>query len=436
MASETSGINVVNRGTSGGDSYYNTTVTTLPDGGAKRETYRVDSDGSNRVLLQTVTVDKDKKITSDVQTSDITVEERRDLLNRNSSFRKIITSQVSSVSSNLSNGTSSSVLSAVSGGSGNETVNDPGEFTPTEYSNFELDEIKIEGNRKRRYENLFYPEDISESRQDRMRFTMFFQSGRSIGFDLDRENPFNLGTRTVTNIEGSVTLPIQVNSDTNSVDFNEGKLNPIMGTLAATALNPGQTFSQILSILNESPEEIQQRFSSVESKNLISAIRVFLAQQAIGGQNLLSRTSGAILNPNIELLLNSPQLRSHRFTFTMSPRSSSEAKQVRKIIRFFKQGMSVKTSDTSLFIVSPNMFKIQYIAGGNESFGSDHPSLGKIKDCALTAMTTKYGDGNTYMTYDDPARTMTSYTIEMAFTELTPLTEDDYTDIRDDEIGF
>ena len=40
------------------------------------------------------------------------------------------------------------------------------------------------------------------------------------------------------------------------------------------------------------------------------------------------------------------------------------------------------------------------------------------------------------MTYDDPARTMTSYTIEMAFTELTPLTEDDYTDIRDDEIGF
>ena len=41
----------------------------------------------------------------------------------------------------------------------------------------------------------------------------------------------------------------------------------------------------------------------------------------------------------------------------------------------------------------------------------DHPSIGKIKDCALTAINTQYTPDGTYMTYDDDARTMTSYTI-------------------------
>ena len=84
--------------------------------------------------------------------------------------------------------------------------------------------------------------------------------------------------------------------------------------------------------------------------------------------------------------------------------------------------MSVKRSTTSLFIVSPNMFRIRYLTDN----GAQHPSIGRIKDCALTAINTQYTPDGTYMTFDDDSRSMTSYQISMQFTELEPITESDY----------
>ena len=298
------------------------------------------------------------------------------------------------------------------------------EPTPTEIAtNYAIDEIKIKGRRRKEYENLFYPEDITTSRQDRIRFTMFYQSGSRIGFDLNSSNPFVIGQKTRTNIEGSVTLPIQGGiEDKNTVGYNNSTLNPVQGALAAVALNPQAAIQNLINVLKGDAEDIQAAIRSDEAQNTISALRLFLAQSAVGAQGLVPRTTGAILNPNLELILQAPQLRSFNFTFTMSARSRTEATQIKKIIRFFKQGMSVKRSDTSLFIVSPNMFRINYLTGE----GRIHPSLGRIKDCALTAINTEYTPDGTYMTFDDAERTMTSYKITMQFTELEPITEDDY----------
>ena len=107
----------------------------------------------------------------------------------------------------------------------------------------------------------------------------------------------------------------------------------------------------------------------------------------------------------------------------MSARSQKEASQIKKIIRFFKQGMSVKKTSNNIFVISPNIFTINYKLGSSTN---DHPSIGRIKNCALTNLTTTYGNGNTYMTYDDPGRTMTQYKITLNFKELDPITEDDY----------
>ena len=54
-----------------------------------------------------------------------------------------------------------------------------------------------------------------------------------------------------------------------------------------------------------------------------------------------------------------------------------------------------------------------------------HP-LVKLNMCLLTAINTQYTPDGTYMTFDDEARTMTSYNIQMQFKELEPLTETDY----------
>tara|TARA_B100000035_G_scaffold48762_1_gene37257 strand:+ start:284 stop:1684 length:1401 start_codon:yes stop_codon:yes gene_type:complete len=306
--------------------------------------------------------------------------------------------------------------------SGNDNVTEDPIETTEIATNFAIDKVEIKARRRKKYENLFYPEDIASSKQDKIRFTMFFQGGSRIGFDLNSSNPFKIGKKIQTNIEGSVTLPIQGGiADQNQVGYNNSTLNPVQGALGAIALNPQAAVQNLVDVFR-GDTDIQAALRSQEATNTIAALRLYLAQTAVGASGLIPRTTGAILNPNLELILQSPTLRSFNFTFTMSARSRTEATQIKKIIRFFKQGMSVKKSKTSLFVASPNMFRINYLT----ETGTQHPSIGRIKDCALTAINTEYTPDGTYMTFDDEARTMTSYRINMQFTELEPITEDDY----------
>ena len=84
----------------------------------------------------------------------------------------------------------------------------------------------------------------------------------------------------------------------------------------------------------------------------------------------------------------------------------------------------------------------------------DHPSLNRIKTCALTGFNVDYTPSGSYMTFNDEKRTMTQYAVQMNFTELNPIYEDDYQDggasadaftdgapsdrkaLSEDEIGF
>tara|TARA_R100000081_G_scaffold75921_1_gene42371 strand:- start:632 stop:1246 length:615 start_codon:yes stop_codon:yes gene_type:complete len=204
-------------------------------------------------------------------------------------------------------------------------------------------------------------------------------------------------------------------------------LNPV------AAAQAGADF--LRNAMTMTPDQLAAALGSDSGKNIVSALRIGLAQQ-FTGTNLFSRLGGGILNPNMELLFQAPTLRSFNFSFTMSARSGTEAAQIKKIIRFFKQGMSVKKSTDNIFVVSPNIFTIKYQLGNTEG---DHPSIGKIKNCALTDLNTTYGNGNTYMSYDDPTRTMTQYKIDLSFQELDPITDDDYTKLDSDtdtQIGF
>ena len=48
------------------------------------------------------------------------------------------------------------------------------------------------------------------------------------------------------------------------------------------------------------------------------------------GTNVMSRMTGGVMNPNLELLFQAPQLRSFTFNFRMTPRDEDEAKEVKK----------------------------------------------------------------------------------------------------------
>ena len=66
----------------------------------------------------------------------------------------------------------------------------------------------------------------------------------------------------------------------------------------------------------------------------------------------MKRTTGQVMNPNMELLFNGPSLRSFGFTFKLSPRTSQEANNIVKIIRLLKKKWHQKQKE-NLFLKSP-----------------------------------------------------------------------------------
>ena len=168
------------------------------------------------------------------------------------------------------------------------------------------------------------------------------------------------------------------------------------------------------------------------SGDVKTAVAAALAKSATGG-SILTRATGAVINPNMELLFKGPQLRTFGLTWKMSPRDYEESEMIKKIIREFKQSMAVQRSESMLFLKSPSTYKLQYITAG----GKDHSFLPKIKECALTGCNINYTPDGNYQTYENSS--MVAYEMQMSFQELEPIYHDEYTSLdqdRDESIGF
>ena len=219
---------------------------------------------------------------------------------------------------------------------------------------------------------------------------------------------------------GTVILPIQSAKDSNAVAFQDGQLNAIQGAFAAAAGAGIEGFSDLdfaggaqdmVSSLGDSAKEL------LNDKSAAEFLKFYFAGQAVKSPGLVTRATGMVLNQNLELLLNGPQLREFKFGFALSPRSQSEAQVVKNIISFFKKHMAVQRSSSTLFLQTPDIFTIKYMHNGSE-----HPYINKIKPCALQGFGVDYAPAQ-YMTYQDGS--MTSYGLTMSFKELKPVYRDD-----------
>ena len=338
-------------------------------------------------------------------------------------------------------GTKNVATTDENGGDDNTTTKTPFNYDSFfDSANASLTNINIEGRQFRdTYKNLHYPEGLGSNRQDRIRFTQKYTQGRKVNVTFD-SNVKIFQRDPEIKIDGSVTLPIVTGiGDRNAVDWKDESLNPIqaLGAGAAVGIFEGirkggldATFKDAAGAFEAARDQVMN--DKNVGSDMAKAINVYLAQQAVGAQGLLSRATGAVLNPNLEMLFGGPKLRSFGFTFKLSPRDASEASQVRQIIRFFKQGMSVKTSSSNVFLKTPNVFDIQYQTFNTDGNLIEHPSINFIKTCALTSCDVQYTPDGTYMTYEDPFRTMTSYQLTLNFGELDPIFDDDYTELDDD----
>jgi hypothetical protein len=270
---------------------------------------------------------------------------------------------------------------------------------------------------------LRYPLTM-DGKQDRIKFSVRELKGRTDINVASANTAFNLGKRDLSDILGFVFLPIQpAINDSNGVDWGGTTLNPIQAYAASASLQAATSPGGITGGAAEALRQAAVAFSTgLQSSGYGKAISLYFAQEAVGAQNLLSRTSGAVLNPNLELLFNGPTLRSFSFTFRLSPRSRLEANAVKQIINFFKKGMAVKKAESEVFLKAPNVFEIEYQAGE----GNLHKSLNRIKTCALLGCDVDYAPDGTYMTFNDEERTITSYQMTLRFSELDPIYNTDY----------
>ena len=96
MASAYSDVASVETGTSVRNkrrSFYRTQVTTLANGGVKRETYRTDAQGNGDVKISEATTSGNPPTTTTTLTSNASTNERRALRNKNSQLSQSINQQ-------------------------------------------------------------------------------------------------------------------------------------------------------------------------------------------------------------------------------------------------------------------------------------------------------------------------------------------------------
>ena len=279
---------------------------------------------------------------------------------------------------------------------------------------------------RKQFNNYVYPLALRQNDQDFIQFTIleykpkkFKAREGSLDFFGDRE-------MMDKRMKGTLTLPIPANiSDTNAVEWGADSMTAIQAALS----NIGMAFLTG----RDAAGEITKTASGVSANKdqLKESLGAAVVEAATGGSggSLLTRATGNIMNPNMELLFKKPSLRPFEFTFKLAPRSKQEAKQVIGIIRTFKQSMAVIRSESNLFLKTPHTYKLQY-----KHRGKDHRFLNKFKECALMNMSVNYTPDGNYATYEDGI--MTAYEMRLSFTEIEPVFNDEYDDDNDKTIGF
>ena len=312
---------------------------------------------------------------------------------------------------------------------------------------------------------LYYPLDILDGQQDVLKISMYnysppnanaFRKGGADEAAKIALGGMQRGSAAVVGKEQfkSVTiLPIPNNvNDTNAVSWNDAGMNNLTAALVAqtagksvaqgafvagvgglTGMGAAAMYGELLSSVQRQQGGNPLDPNTELGQTLKTALTSTLLKQAgidVSPEEILARGFGMIPNSNLELLFSKVTLRTFDFSWNMTPRSEIEARNVRRIIRQFKQGMAArrinssgstfKAGQTSYFLGSPNVFKLSYRTA------DDKPILGlnRFKLCALTNFSVNYAPSGQWSAFDGGMPT--GVTIGMNFAELEPIYENDY----------
>jgi hypothetical protein len=339
----------------------------------------------------------------------------------------------------------------------------PGSINLNDTANLNFDS----SNEKDIFKNglLLYPVDILKNQQDTLQITMYRY--RPPAGDLFA-NP-NLKTET---IQAVFTQGIQRNSalkepiattvlpipsgiqDNNAISWGDDSMNNMTAAVtgnvnrdptkaiagqAAMSLAgslgsafgvtlPTSTLTHMATLIDAAGiTNLPSLMGNQQVKAAISSLLLKNAGFEVPAETILARGFGIVPNSNMELLFQGPTLRSFGFTWRMSPRSEPEARNVKRIIRMFKQGSAPRKLNSqsgagaaSLFLGTPNIFKLSYKTAGNKEISG----LNKFKICALVNMSVVYAPDGQWAAYAEGQPV--SIQLSLNFQEIEPVYENDY----------
>ena len=152
------------------------------------------------------------------------------------------------------------------------------------------------------------------------------------------------------------------------------------------------------------------------------------ATSGVDASSILGGAFGVTFNDNTMQTFEKMNVREFSFDYVMAARNSSEEKDIKDIIKFFKMGMHPGSrrsgTNNSLFLEYPYIFRI--VQSGKKDISQFLP---QTKYCALTAVSVNYTPDNVLAL--TPNNFVQAVRINLQFSEMTTMTRQDVHEIED-----
>lgn len=236
--------------------------------------------------------------------------------------------------------------------------------------------------------SLRYPLNDETRYQNMVKFTAMARSPKN-----NAKDKFVAAPEFVASTLGSVCLympqglTVNDNLSYDNVDTGMG------GMLVNSYQNAASTGEFLKQVAADSPQ-LADRFIS---QKLAQASQEKGLVGGAAGQLLINR--GEVVNPHTQMLFKAPALRQFSFAFKMMPRTRAEAKEIIKIVQFFRLAAypslgpgtadpDAKGSSKSLSMSTytfPDVFEIKYLTKNRQN-----NNLIKLGRAYLTSITVNY----------------------------------------------
>ena len=236
--------------------------------------------------------------------------------------------------------------------------------------------------------SLRYPLNDSTRFENMVKFTALARSPKN-----NAKDKFVAAPEFVSSTLGAVCLympqglTVNDNLSYDNVDTGMG------GMLVNSYQNAASTGEFLKQVAADSPQ-LADRFIS---QKLAQASQEKGLVGGAAGQLLINR--GEVVNPHTQMLFKAPALRQFSFNFKMMPRTRAEAKEIIKIVQFFRLAAypslgpgtadpDAKGTSKSLSMSTytfPDVFEIKYLTKGRQN-----NNLIKLGRAYLTSITVNY----------------------------------------------